>query len=299
MGLEMIVRAKRSSKARGTARCVLYGLADAAHLDGLAWPSRRELRLWGGCSEPTLSKALEALESSGELVVARGRRRPNGRQTSNAYWLPLYADPDAIQQTLKAQDDRTDLLGLFVDRKGDRLNPGLPLIGDEPGKPVFRGEGKPGFTPMLTVSVKREVTALKTFPRGADTASAHTGGQLVDSRAFQGDPVEPNGVAIEEQVGPPPPTIPEMVGALAEARGYPIGNFARHVRAAKRLIDQGHDPADVVRTVEYIRREAKYLDGQPVSMETVTKFIGLACPPATVHEAPVMMPDWITEAVEP
>lgn len=277
MGLDMIVRVKRASKAKGTARCVLYGLADAAQLDGLAWPGRRELRQWGGCSEPTLSKALEALEAAGELVVARGRRRPNGRQTSNAYWLPRYADKDAIQQTLKAQDDRTDLLGLFVDAKGDRLNPSLPLQEGEPTKPVFTPPAKPVFTPMLTGSVEREINILSS----AAEAAAHSTGQEEGAKA--------------EQVGPDAPTIAEMVEALALAREYPIVNFGRHVRAAKRLLQLGFGLHEVRRTVEYIRREARYLDGQPISMETVSKFVGVACPPQTAPAAPARLPDWVAE----
>lgn len=160
-----------------------------------------------------------------------------------------------------------------------------------------RGGGIGGAIPKGVV--KR--TKTKAFPEGADTASAHAGPPGIASWASAAESEGPNGVAIEaqEEQGPPPPTIPEMVGALAEARGYPIANFARHVRAAKRLIDQGHGPLDVVRTVEHIRREAKYLDGQPISMETVSKFIGLACPPSVPVLAPATMPDWIAEGAAP
>ena len=98
----------------------------------------------------------------------------------------------------------------------------------------------------------------------------------------------------------PAPTIAAMVEALAEARGYAVANFPRHAKAAKRLLGLGYGPPDVRRTVEHIRREARYLDGQPISMETVSKFVGLACPrtAAGPSPAPALVPDWIAEGAE-
>ena len=89
--------------------------------------------------------------------------------------------------------------------------------------------------------------------------------------------------------------IRAMVEAMAAARGYPPANFSRHTRAAKRLILLGHTPGDVTRTVAYIRRECAHLNGQPVTMETVSKYIGIAAPirlaptPGTERE----LPDWM------
>lgn len=87
-----------------------------------------------------------------------------------------------------------------------------------------------------------------------------------------------------------------LVDALGEARGYPIANFKRHVRAAKRLMDLGHSPADVRKTVAHIRREARIMDGQPISMETVSKYIGVVCNKrgGGLHiGVAVSAPDWL------
>lgn len=87
-----------------------------------------------------------------------------------------------------------------------------------------------------------------------------------------------------------------LVDALGEARGYPIANFKRHVRAAKRLLGLGHSPADVRKTVAHIRREVRIMDGQPISMETVSKYIGIVCNKrgGGLHiGAAVAAPDWL------
>lgn len=87
-----------------------------------------------------------------------------------------------------------------------------------------------------------------------------------------------------------------LVDALGEARGYPIANFKRHVRAAKRLMELGHSPEDVRKTVAHIKREVRIMDGQPISMETVSKYIGIVCNKrgGGLHiGAAVAAPDWL------
>lgn len=87
-----------------------------------------------------------------------------------------------------------------------------------------------------------------------------------------------------------------LVDALGEARGYPIANFKRHVRAAKRLMELGHSPEDVRKTVAHIKREVRIMDGQPISMETVSKYIGIVCNKrgGCLHiGAAVAAPDWL------
>lgn len=69
--------------------------------------------------------------------------------------------------------------------------------------------------------------------------------------------------------------IRAMVDALAEARGYPIANYPRHVRDAKALIKAGRTPDDVRRVVEHLlreRREFFVAQGNPLTMTTVSKY---------------------------
>lgn len=87
--------------------------------------------------------------------------------------------------------------------------------------------------------------------------------------------------------------IRAMVDAMEAARGYPVANYARHTRAAKRLVKMDHTPDDVRRTVNYIKRECKHLDGQPVTMETVSKYIGIAAAKPKGRVIPLEELDWL------
>lgn len=87
--------------------------------------------------------------------------------------------------------------------------------------------------------------------------------------------------------------IRAMIDAMEAARGYPVANYARHTRAAKRLVKMDHTPDDVRRTVNYIKRECKHLDGQPVTMETVSKYIGIAAAKPKGRVIPLEELDWL------
>lgn len=87
--------------------------------------------------------------------------------------------------------------------------------------------------------------------------------------------------------------IRAMVDAMEAARGYPVANYARHTRAAKRLVKMDRTPDDVRRTVNYIKRECKHLDGQPVTMETVSKYIGIAAAKPKGRVIPLEELDWL------
>ena len=87
--------------------------------------------------------------------------------------------------------------------------------------------------------------------------------------------------------------IRAMVDTMESARGYPVANYARHTRPAKRLILMGHTPDDVRRTVDYIKRECKHLDGQPLTMETVSKYIGIVASKPKARPIPVEQIDWL------
>ena len=87
--------------------------------------------------------------------------------------------------------------------------------------------------------------------------------------------------------------IRAMVDTMEVARGYPVANYARHTRPAKRLILMGHTPDDVRRTVDYIKRECKHLDGQPLTMETVSKYIGIVASKPKARPIPVEQIDWL------
>lgn len=69
--------------------------------------------------------------------------------------------------------------------------------------------------------------------------------------------------------------IRAMVDTLGEARGYPIANYARHVRDAKALVKAGRTPDDVQTIVGHLLRERRdffVVQKNPLTMTTVSKY---------------------------
>lgn len=76
-------------------KLILMSLADAADEDGLCWPRIRVLAQKCCTSERTVQRTLKDLEAKGYLRVDRRYRR-DGSQSSNAYYLHLFARPDKL-----------------------------------------------------------------------------------------------------------------------------------------------------------------------------------------------------------
>lgn len=140
--------------------------------------------------------------------------------------------------------------------------------------------------------LKREVKNTESNDSGRDANGAPVNGGAKASSPVNKRAARPAAGKVAQA------DIQAMVDTMALARGYPPANYARHVKAAKRLILAGRTPADVEQTVAYIRRECRNMDGQPVTMETVSKYIGLACPPSRAPsegDALRALPDWVVD----
>jgi len=68
MSVEVMAIVLHHSRATGTAKLVLVGIANHAG-DGGAWPSRYTLAKYAGCSEDNVRKAVKRLVGLGELKV--------------------------------------------------------------------------------------------------------------------------------------------------------------------------------------------------------------------------------------
>ena len=83
------------SRAKGTARCVLIAVADAAHHDGVTWSqqgprgNRRSIAHRANCSVRAVERAVGELVDLGELEVRKARR---GRSWVNVYRVVVRED---------------------------------------------------------------------------------------------------------------------------------------------------------------------------------------------------------------
>jgi biotin operon repressor len=68
VSIETMALVLHHSKATGTAKLVLLGIANHAG-DGGAWPSRYTLAKYAGCSEDNVRKAVKRLKELGEIRV--------------------------------------------------------------------------------------------------------------------------------------------------------------------------------------------------------------------------------------
>lgn len=75
-------------KLKPTQKIVLLALADHANDSGECWPGINKLCEKAGVSRSTLKRALEELEENG-FIQRQERKRQNGSQTSNLYFLTL------------------------------------------------------------------------------------------------------------------------------------------------------------------------------------------------------------------
>lgn len=89
MSLEATKWAWQQKCPSGVSKSVLVYLADCANGDDCCYPSLDKIRERVQHTEPAIRRALKELVSAGMIKVEP--RRPNGRHTSNRYWLQIEA----------------------------------------------------------------------------------------------------------------------------------------------------------------------------------------------------------------
>lgn len=95
MSIEAMTIALHHSKARGTTKLVLLGIANHQG-DGGAWPSIRTLARYGGVSERSVQRALRELEDLGEIRthIQQGGMGVPASVRPNRYEVTLTCPPD-------------------------------------------------------------------------------------------------------------------------------------------------------------------------------------------------------------
>ena len=89
MSVESISLVLNHSKAKGTAKVILLGIANHDG-DGGAWPSVKTLARYGHCSERSVQYAIEKLVALGELRVAYNEGgNPANTNRPNLYFITV------------------------------------------------------------------------------------------------------------------------------------------------------------------------------------------------------------------
>lgn len=92
MSVEALTVVLNHSKARGTEKLVLIGIANH-HGDAGAWPSVARLAGYSNMSERRVQQAIKALQQSGELTVTKGGGAGVGKYKTNLYWINVKCPP--------------------------------------------------------------------------------------------------------------------------------------------------------------------------------------------------------------
>jgi len=93
MSVEALTVVLNHSKARGTEKLVLIGIANH-HGDAGAWPSVARLAGYSNMSERRVQQAIKALQVSGELTVKKGGGAGVGKYKTNLYWINVKCPPN-------------------------------------------------------------------------------------------------------------------------------------------------------------------------------------------------------------
>ncbi len=152
MSIEHMAVVLHHSKARGTAKLVLLGIANHEG-DGGAWPSVATLARYAGVDERNVRKAIRTLEGLGELrtaLQAGGLPGAEDSQRPNRYSVAVMCPP-WCDRTAHHRDTRTGRQGpLWIDpltesSPGDEYVP-TPLTESSP-HPLTESSPEPSKEP--------------------------------------------------------------------------------------------------------------------------------------------------------
>jgi biotin operon repressor len=93
MSVEAIAVVLNHSKAKGTHKLVLVGIANH-HGESGAWPSIHTLTRYTNMSERRVQQSIKALEELGELEVEVRGGAGYGKYKTNRYWIKIACPPD-------------------------------------------------------------------------------------------------------------------------------------------------------------------------------------------------------------
>lgn len=142
MSIEHVAVVLHHSKAKGTTKLVLLGIANHQG-DGGAWPAVSTLARYANTSERSVQRALEWLAGHGELVIARQEGGTPGmpdHRRPNRYDV-IVSCPSWCDKSPQHRDMRDPQRGMFgVIHRGDasvtRARRGVTPVSPHPVTPV-------------------------------------------------------------------------------------------------------------------------------------------------------------------
>lgn len=171
MSVESIAIALHHSRAKGTAKLVLIGIANHDG-DGGAWPSVATLAAYAACDARSVQRALATLVNLGEVhreVQAGGDHRVPEHRRPNRYRFLLECPP----QCDRTRNHRTSRHAAILDENLDRVTP------VSPGDASVTG----GVTPVSPKpSSNQTSTTEKKERRVSNAREGACGHRLVDER---------------------------------------------------------------------------------------------------------------------
>lgn len=109
MSIEAISATLAHSKAKGTTKLVLMGLAwhTGDDYEVGCWPSQTTLAKYANCSERQVRRALVELHETGEIeMLHHGGAGFNSERRSNRYWVRIEC-PESCDNTLQHRTSTT------------------------------------------------------------------------------------------------------------------------------------------------------------------------------------------------
>ncbi len=224
---------------KAPARLALMLLADYADEQHASWPSINTMSLEMGCSQRSVQRAIDLLESHG-LVRVEKRQARNGRQMSNLYFLAVEGS------FVGCQSDTPTICG--QSGEGDNLT---PYEGDK-----LTGEGDTGVrgrvTPVSPLDSTNRTLTLNPSHSGASESEPNVferaAGQADDGEPAAAPQGEPRKAAMTLDWEPEPETYQLACfqrGLAADANVYDaLVDFREHFAAQP---NRTNTPADWTR----------------------------------------------------
>ena len=135
----------------GTTKLVLMALADCANHEGACWPSNDTISEKAVASATTVRRAIKQLEQLG-LIVRLERKRADGSQTSNVYYLQVGKDVDVSADNDPQEEPTSTHVGAELEEGAVEENTDISSPGqngcppDQVGTPALQdcaGRGAP------------------------------------------------------------------------------------------------------------------------------------------------------------
>lgn len=181
MSVEALAVVLHHSRAKGTAKLILIGIANHDG-DGGAWPSVATLAKYANCSRTQVQRSITTLEQLGEVrryVQAGGDHRHALHERPNRYSIRLQCPADCDRTTThRTSRDHSPLLDIDpVDYPAAPTRPGTPPHPRGPAAPT-----RPGGAAPMRPKPSLQLTTHLSENNSSNRARAHCGHLLVDDR---------------------------------------------------------------------------------------------------------------------